>query len=132
MNDSDTLILERLRARTGSFAFQIEDGRCVALDLTSEDCFWGGLIRHHSVCEKQEILSLICRLTGLRRLNLRRNHLGQLPESFEQLQSLEHLNLGSNHLGQIPAQLRRLTRLKYLHLGNNNLSSVPAFVSELQ
>lgn len=133
MSTSDIVTLEKLRSRVGRpFHFEMDKGRCIALDLTSGDYIWSGLIRHHSQVEKEEILALVCQLEGLKKLNLRRNLLGRLPEAFRGLTQLEELNLGSNRLGIIPPQLAGLKRLKYLHLGNNYITTVPEFVSELQ
>ena len=126
---SDVHILHRLRKRIAKdFRVTMEDDRCVALDLTEDPC--GGLIRSHTPAEKDEILRLICRLTGLKELNLRRNKLGHLPSTFRDLTQLEYLNLGSNYLGEVPESLRSLTRLKYLHLANNDLVQLPGFIKE--
>src|SRR5690606_24549729 len=133
MNRSDTATLDRIQGRVGQpVQFEMDGGRCVALDLTSDQSIWSGVIRHRSQSDKNEIMDLVCRLTGLKRLNLRRNHLGVLPEAFSGLTELEELNLGSNCLGIIPPQLRALKKLRYLHLGNNELQQVPEFMPELQ
>ncbi|MFN7139993.1 MAG: hypothetical protein ACK4UN_11725, partial [Limisphaerales bacterium] len=99
MSTSDIATLEKLQSRVARpVRFELNGERCIALDLTADDYIWSGLIRHHSNDEKQEILELVCRLKELKRLNLRRNKLGLLPESFSELTELEQLNLGSNHL----------------------------------
>ena len=129
-SDIDTLRL--LEGKVGrAFPYQIEDSRCVELDLTSDHDLYHGLIRHHSDTEKQEILLLICRLKHLRKLNLRRNRLRALPKAFCELDQLEHLTLGSNYLGGIPESISAFRNLRYLHLGNNDIVEIPPFLSGL-
>jgi len=128
--DRDTL--QQIERKVGRpFAHEWEGDTCVAIDLTSEDHLIYGLIRRHSPVEKQEILSLICCLLGLRKLNLLRNRVGTLPAAFCGLTELEWLNLGSNDLGVSPPDLRSLQRLRYLHLGANGLTSTPAWIAGL-
>lgn len=130
MNDVDCL--KQIEARVGvRFPHTLEDGRCTELSLATDEALYHGLIRHHSPDAQQEILRLICRLTGLRKLNLRRNHVGRLPEEFAQLSALEHLVLGSNQLGAVPAVLRGLRKLRSLHVGHNDLAELPAWFGEL-
>jgi Leucine-rich repeat (LRR) protein len=126
----DLDVIKKLEQKVGRpFRFELDGERCVGLDLTSEQALFGGLIRHHSTTEKQEILELVCRLKDLRSLNLRRNLLLRLPEHFRELVRLERLTLGSNALGEIPSILEPLKKLKYLHLGNNHLAEVPEFMA---
>lgn len=130
---SDRDILAALERRIGRpFAHTLEGDRCVALDLTSADYLFRGLVRRHSRAEKQEIMALVSRLSGLRMLNLRRNKLFELPESFRNLRELEHLNLGSNYLGHVPAQIRGFSRLTYLHLGNNDITDLPPWIGSFE
>jgi internalin A len=130
MNDAD--VLKLLKKKVGAEVhFKLEDDRCVELDLTSKSCIHHGLVRHHSTSEKEEIVSLIARLRNLRFLDLRRNMLFSLPESFGDLTYLTYLDLGSNWLGKVPAWLSKLRRLEYLNLGVNKLDEVPAAISEL-
>ena len=129
MQDAD--ILRKLEAVVGTgFPYVIEDGRCVELCLTSDEALYHGLIRHHPAAVKQDALRLVCQLTCLRRLNLRRNLLKELPTEFAQLVELEHLNLGSNYLGGVPASIRKFRKLRYLHLGNNDLTDLPGWIGE--
>jgi Leucine-rich repeat (LRR) protein len=131
MSTSDPEILRQIETKIGrSVRSEMEEDRCVALALTSEDYLYHGLIRHHTTAVKQKILQLICRLRELKRLDLRRNKVGQLPSEFSALTQLEHLNLGSNYLGGVPEQLRALQQLKFLHLGNNDIVEIPNFVGD--
>ena len=128
---SDLDLLKKLERKVGSaFPHQLEGERCVELELGADDHPYYGLIRRHTPSEKQEIVTLIGRLTGLRRLNLRRNKLGQLPDNFRNLRELEQLNLGSNYLGDVPEQIRGFSKLKYLHLGNDDITDLPAWFGD--
>lgn len=130
MKDPD--ILRQLEALVGTtFPHTVQDGRCTELSLANDGALYHGLIRHHSAAAQQDILRLICRLTGLRRLNLRRNHVFALPAEFAQLVELEHLILGSNYLGVVPESIRGFRQLRSLHLGNNDLTEIPAWLGEL-
>ena len=129
MADLDTL--RQIEAKVGRpFRHVLEDDRCVELELAADDCLLHGLIRRHSTTEKEEIMELVCRLSALRLLNLRRNKLGRLPENFTALDQLENLTLGSNYLGGVPPQIRGFRKLKFLHLGNNDLTELPSFIGD--
>lgn len=129
MADLDTL--RQIKAKVGRpFRHVLEGGRCVELELAADDCLLHGLIRRHSTTEKEGIMALVCRLTALRLLNLRRNKLGRLPKNFAALDQLENLTLGSNYLGGVPPQIRDFRKLKFLHLGNNDLTALPSFVGD--
>lgn len=129
---SDSEVLGALREKVGrSFPQAMRNGRCVELSLCEEDAIFHGLIRHHTPAAKLEILRLVSQLTGLRKLNLRRNRLGVLPPELSRLTELEELTLGSNYLGGFPEQIRGFKRLKSLHLGNNDLVELPPWLGEL-
>jgi internalin A len=133
MSTSDIDLLKKLESKVGRpFRHVLEGERCVELELASDDCLYHGLIRHHTEAEKEDILRLICRLTELRKLNLRRNRLFRLPEHFRDLARMEQLSLGSNYLGGVPEAIRGFRALKYLHLGNNDIVDVPAWMSDFR
>lgn len=130
-SDSDTLKL--IEAKVGRpLRYRLAAGRCVELELTADDCPYHGLIRRHSAAEKEAIMALVCRLSALRKLDLRRNRLGRLPERFQDLRELEHLTLGSNYLGEVPPQIRGFAQLRFLHLGNNDLARLPSFIGDFE
>jgi len=130
---SDLKIIEILKEKVGCpFDLVMLDGQCVELSLGDENAPYYGLIRHQTSAAKLEILTLISSLTRLRKLNLRRNLLGKLPNEFEQLTELEDLSLGSNYLGVFPEQIRSFKHLKRLALSNNDLVELPSWCSELQ
>lgn len=130
---TDQATLQQIERQVGRpFPHVVEEGRCVELSLTSSEALYHGLIRHHPPFEKQAILRLVCQLTGLRKLDLRRNLLRQLPSEFVNLKELEHLNLGSNYLGVVPDVLRGLRGLRFLQLGNNDLTELPGFFADFQ
>lgn len=129
---SDLRIIENLKEKVGRpFDHVMDDDRCVELSLGDDNAPYYGLIRHHTPAEKLEILSLISDLTGLRKLNLRRNLLGVLPPEFDRLVDLEELILGSNYLGRFPEQIRSYKKIRKLALSNNDIVELPPWCSEL-
>lgn len=129
---SDIEIIKALTERVGRpLRHVLQDGRCIELSLGETEAPYYGLIRHHTRAVKLEILALISRLTELRKLNLRRNLLGGLPDEFSQLTKMEDLNLGSNYLGSFPIQIRGFKELKRLSMGNNDLVDLPEWCGEL-
>lgn len=131
MNDFDRVRL--IASKLGRpVPHRMEDGACIDLSLTDASSLFHGLLRHQTPAMKMEILGDLCGLVNLRRLDLRRNLLGSLPNEFKSLVNLEHLVLGSNYLGCIPDQLRPLSKLKYLHFSNNELTELPNWFHELK
>lgn len=131
MSDAETL--RRIDALVGQPCFHVmEDGQCVEISLASDAAPYHGLIRHHAAAVQQEILCLIGRLSGLRRLNLRRNHVRHLPDVIGGLTGLEQLVLGSNRLAEIPDLIRNLHGLRSLHLGSNEITEVPGWLGEME
>jgi len=129
---SDLEIIQILEQKVGRpFGHTMQDDRCVELSLGDDDEPYYGLIRHHTPAAKREILTLVSRLTDLRKLNLRRNLLRELPRDFDRLVKLEDLSLGSNYLGAFPDQIRGCKELKRLALSNNDLVELPAWSGEL-
>ncbi|HEY6160492.1 MAG TPA: hypothetical protein VI112_04695, partial [Bacteroidia bacterium] len=101
MKDID--IIDRLKTLVGRpfyYRIEIETEQCTELNLTDPNYVFQGLIRHHSVTEKEEILALVSRLENLRYLNLRRNKLKALPDSLGRLTLLDFLDIASNDLGK--------------------------------
>jgi Leucine-rich repeat (LRR) protein len=68
-----------------------------------------------------ELPEEIGELTHLRTLELGGNEIEFLPESLGQLAELECLDLAANFLTQLPASLRRLPALRALYLHGNSL-----------
>merc|ERR1712137_873607 len=64
-------------------------------------------------------------------LDLRRNELSGLPESFGQLHALQHLDLQFNRLSSLPESFGQLTALRHLVLDENQLSSLPESFGQL-
>ncbi len=71
-------------------------------------------------------------LKHLIRLNLSRNELTSLPESFGNLTSLQVLNLSRNNLTSLPESFGNLTSLQQLHLRDNKLTSFPESFENLR
>ena len=66
---NDLHILSKLEQIVGrNIRHEVEGESVVGISLTSDDFVFQGLIRHHTVSEKAEILSLIARLESLRKL----------------------------------------------------------------
>ena len=118
MNDLD--ILCQLRRKVGrdlrceckgSCRRHFPDIRCL--------CFPGAYTSSYGV-GKAEILSLIARLSSLRRLDLRRCMVFVTPDEMSNLVNLTYLDLGSA-LGEVPAWVGKIKDLHYLNLGVNRL-----------
>src|SRR3954463_3582256 len=119
---SDLDVIRELHRRVGrDFSYEMEGESVVGLSLASDAFIFGGLIRHHSAQEKNDILLLVSRLKQLRKLNLRRCMLGTMPEAMSELVQLKHLDLGSNCLGEVPGWIGWIHDLEYLNLGVNQL-----------
>ena len=71
-------------------------------------------------------------LTILKRLYLRGNELGTLPDWVGELRQLELLDIDDNHLTQVPQCISELGGLKWLSLAHNRLTSLPDWLSDLQ
>src|SRR6266446_7088143 len=129
MGDLD--ILSQLERKVGrNIRYEVEGEAVVGMSLTSDDFVFQGLIRHHTVSEKAEILSLIARLTSLRRLDLRRCMVFATPDEMSNLVALTHLDLGSNFLEAVPAWIEKIKDLHYLNLAVNRLQQLPGFLAK--
>merc|ERR1719225_496283 len=64
-------------------------------------------------------------LAGLKVLNLRRNHLQEIPIEISYLQ-LTTLDLSGNRIATLPVELRFMTTVMCLNLGENPLTCPPA------
>src|SRR4029453_17744933 len=83
---SDFDILAQIERKVGrAVRHEIEGESVVGLGLTSDEFVFPGLIRHHTISEKAEILALIARLASLRRLDLRRCMVFAMPEEMSNL-----------------------------------------------
>jgi len=67
----------------------------------------------------------IARFASVRRVDLSRNHLTELPEAIGLLPLLARLDLTGNRIAALPTTLARLTELRNLHLAANALTSLP-------
>ncbi len=73
----------------------------------------------------------INQLTNLTVLDLRRNHLTDLPIEIWQLTRLKKLNLGGNQLTSLPPEVSQLTNLMELNFGGNQLTTLPPEIGQL-
>ena len=72
-----------------------------------------------------------CRVAKLKLLDLRKNQLTTLPESFGELAELKRLDLGKNQLTTLPESFGKLAKLKHLGPGHNNLETLPESYGKL-
>lgn len=72
---------------------------------------------------------LLCRL---KRLNLKRNHLGSLPGSFTWLDKLVHFDLTENLFTTLPEDIGKLKSLETFIVSKNSLIEVPATIYQLR
>ncbi|XP_061635491.1 leucine-rich repeat-containing protein 7 isoform X10 [Phyllopteryx taeniolatus] len=72
------------------------------------------------------------RLSKLRILELRENHLKTMPKSIHRLTQLERLDLGSNEFSEVPEVLEQIHNLKELWMDNNSLQSIPGSLGKLR
>jgi len=67
----------------------------------------------------------------LRVVNLHRNQLDTLPDSFAQLKSLQELIISANKFENFPEVITKLTKLKIINAEQNRLSALPESFSKL-
>lgn len=71
-------------------------------------------------------------LTSLERLDLSRNNIQEVPESISMLSSLKTLNLSRNHIKNLPKSIGSLISLKSLDLSRNYLQNIPESIKNLE
>ena len=84
--------------------------------------------------EKEKIDSIplkLMRFINLKSLNLGKNKLSKLPDSFSQLSKLEILNLEKNNFDEFPIIICELSELKQLIINRNNLTVIPYSIGKL-
>jgi internalin A len=74
---------------------------------------------------------MIGTLTQVETMDLSRNRLSTLPESFGNLVNLSTLLLQGNDLKHLPASVERLHKLKVLYLSGNSLTELPEWIGLL-
>lgn len=72
----------------------------------------------------------ILQFKKLQHLNLAKNKLTDLPESFH-FNELRTLNLEKNKFTVFPDEICKLTELKQLFLGRNEIAKIPACIGDL-
>jgi hypothetical protein len=72
------------------------------------------------------------RLGKLRKFNISSNKIKSLPKSMGSLFNLEELILGHNKLNNLPSTFRKLTTLRKIELSVNRFKSLPSLFSELR
>ncbi|CAL1170946.1 unnamed protein product [Cladocopium goreaui] len=82
-------------------------------------------------CDLQQLPSSLGRMCNLRHLNLAENRLEGLPEQLVMLESLEELDLADNRLLQLPDDMKRLENLQQLNVRKNLLSRLPSLGDSL-
>lgn len=74
---------------------------------------------------------VVGRLANLTFLDLRNNHLTDLPPGIAGLLRLQNLNLDGNKFVEIPAVVWQLTQLRHLVMCHNELRAVPDEIAQL-
>ena len=70
-------------------------------------------------------------LSSLKKLNITRNKIREVPESIGSLNSLEWLDLSRNNIQEIPESIGSLISLKKLNLSRHNIQKVPESIGSL-
>ena len=84
--------------------------------------------------EKERIDSLpteLMKFVHLKNLNLGKNKLHHLPDSFDVFSQLEILNMEKNNLEEFPLVICRLPALKELIMNRNNFAVIPFSIGKL-
>lgn len=68
----------------------------------------------------------------IRRLNLARNALTEVPSAIGKLAELEDLDLSRNRLSGLPEEIAGLASLRRLNLDGNQLTALPASVGDMR
>jgi Leucine-rich repeat (LRR) protein len=102
----------------------MEDEKCVEISFYDEADVFGGTIKKHP--QKRYIIETVSLLPHLKKLDLRKCKLGQLPKMSSR--TLNFLDLSSNDLDTFPDWIIGQP-LTYLNLGANSLRSVPDLYS---
>jgi len=105
--------------------YQIEKGVIVELDLsfTCNNNFGWKILKHLS--------KFIRVMTKLKKLELRGNKLGKLPDSIFSLPFLKFLDISHNNLIKLSDGFHTLKSLEYLNLRYNNLTEIPNSIGSL-
>jgi len=94
-----------------SFGIVVQDGTLIGLGLFN--------------CDLKDLPTNIKNLKFLKKLTLKCNPLGKVPETLFQLKNLEFLDLSLTNISNLPEDLKDLKNLKSLHLENNYITSLP-------
>ena len=131
MTDREIVVaIEKLVDRKVSADF--DEDVCVELRLTDPGSLYHGLVRRFDPARKQRILALIATLKGLEHLDLAKNRLEFIPDSFADLKHLRVLLLDSNALKTFPRWILALDKLEWLNLSVNELTEVPPELSKFR
>lgn len=72
-----------------------------------------------------ELPADLARFKHVKRLDLGKNRLEELPDYFAAFDSLEVLDLTKNKLSHFPIEICQLSNLKQLLIGSNDIASIP-------
>jgi Leucine-rich repeat (LRR) protein len=116
-------IISSLKHKFGYVNYETENGILTNLDLSNVD--------NQGLNKLYDSLKAISSITSLKKLDLRFNHLSNLPEDFCSSSSLEYLDLSYNKLKILPNSIGSLMSLKFLNLKSNRLITLPERIGEL-
>lgn len=71
-------------------------------------------------------------LSTLKKLNIDKTKIQDIPDSISLLTLLERLNLSRNNLNEIPLSICQITSLKWLDLSHNKIISIPESIINLK
>ena len=74
---------------------------------------------------------IIDRFPGLRKIDLSKNRLREIPKEIGTLKRLEELNLQENNITRIPVEIGELPSLEVLDLSRNSLVEIPLAIADL-
>ncbi|MFX0081524.1 MAG: leucine-rich repeat domain-containing protein [Candidatus Hodarchaeota archaeon] len=120
------IVIKHLKDTLKEFNYHIEDGLIVELDLTfaSNETFGWKILKYLS-----EFIGVI---EHLKKIELKSNKLGKVPDSIFSLNSLTYLDLSHNNLYKLPDQFKNLQTLAYLNLRYNQLTVIPPSIGTLK
>lgn len=72
-----------------------------------------------------EIPDYLLTMTHLRKFQISRNHVKEVPAGFGRLVNLIHLNLADNEIASLPDSMAQLTQLRVCDLSGNRLTQLP-------
>lgn len=119
-SSSDKKIIQYLQ-NICKFHYILEDEICTEISFYDQNDLFEGTIRKHP--DKYKIISMIAKFKNLKKLNLRKCKINNLPDIHSK--NLEFIDISSNDIEQIPNWIIKQPLLKYLNIGSNKITTIP-------